>query len=333
MSFVALSIAEFSVLFFALWQIYRAYKQRIKFLAEFTDSSLALYLPDDQSLLPYLTASYFIFAASINCLVLYKQFFHPIETKANKQYVEIELVSAADYQNKKNVLPSTTPKPSLGKRFSPIDVSDTSIPLTSSLIKLTKREQEKSIRAVQGEKTNSLQKHDTYVVNSIVRLPAKPKVNNATKIAQSEQNSSQLDLEEMQPLALTEIKDNDGDDSIELWQDGGHSNQGLGASSELTDYLKELHKKLKQAWRPPETLAHHIKVLFRLAGDGSIMSLKLTASCGDPAADNSALIAIRKSAPFGNLPKECVAGCLDLAYTFNYSADEMRELSSESQTE
>ena len=46
-----------------------------------------------------------------------------------------------------------------------------------------------------------------------------------------------LNLEEVAPLALTEVKDNDGDDSLELWQDGGRSNKGLGAATALTNYL------------------------------------------------------------------------------------------------
>jgi len=125
---------------------------------------------------------------------------------------------------------------------------------------------------------------------------------------------------------MTEIKDNDGDNSIELWQDGGRSSEGFGATSALANYLKELHKKLKHTWSPPSGPPRHIKVLFRLAADGSIVSLKLMSSCGDTSADNSALEAVNKAAPFGRLPKDYPSHFLDLVYTFNYSTDELSEV-------
>jgi protein TonB len=137
-----------------------------------------------------------------------------------------------------------------------------------------------------------------------------------------------MELEEVAPFAMTEVMDNEGDDSVELWQNGGRSEHGFGAPSSLANYLKELHKKLKRSWTPPPGPAHHIKVLFRLSSVGSLVSLKLISSSGDTVADNSALEAVNKAAPFGKLPKDYSNPYLDLAYTFNYSADELNEVPS-----
>jgi TonB family protein len=149
-----------------------------------------------------------------------------------------------------------------------------------------------------------------------------------SKIKPAESLSPAMDLEEVAPLAMTEVKDNEGDTSLEVWQNGGRSNGGFGAPSALANYLKELHKKLKRTWLPPSGPAHHIKVLFRLDADGSIISMKLISSSGESAADKSALEAVNKAAPFGKLPKDYTSRFLDIAYTFNYNTDELNEIAS-----
>ncbi len=138
--------------------------------------------------------------------------------------------------------------------------------------------------------------------------------------------TADLSLEEVAPPRLIEVKDNDGDNSKELWQDGGHSIEGSGTPTSLTNYLQELHKKLKHAWSPPPGSIHHIKVLFRLTREGNLASLQLTDSSGNTSADDSALAAINKAAPFGKLPKDFPGQFLDLAYTFNYTTDELHEV-------
>ena len=53
-------------------------------------------------------------------------------------------------------------------------------------------------------------------------------------------------------------------------------------------------------------------------------SIKLATSSGDPAVDESALSAISNCAPYSQLPSEYPQEFLDLRYTFNYTADELK---------
>ncbi len=285
----------------------------------------ASFLADDPSLLPYFAGSYLFFALIFGYLFFNRQLLFPIAPDRSRQFIDIEFVSNADFQNKQDLLPSTIPRPSVGKRVSPDNTTVTPETLAPPAQANPSQNQPQHREFTY---TISCPRRTTVdAINSIARLPVKAKSTTENSIdRQVKQPSTQLDLEEVSPLEMTEIKDNDGDNSLELWQDGGRSSQGLGTTSTLANYLKELHKKLKHSWSPPSGPAHHIKVLFRLAADGSIVSLQLAASSGDNAADNSALIAVSKAAPFGKLPTDYPGRFLDLVYTFNYSTDELREL-------
>ncbi len=145
---------------------------------------------------------------------------------------------------------------------------------------------------------------------------------------QEQQNDERPYLEEVAPPELVEMVDNDGDkNSLDVFQTGGNSAGGKGAKSDLSSYLKELHKRIKNAWSPPRGQSRRAEILFRLRQDGRLSFLKIARSSGDTATDEAAMQAVSRAAAFRQLPESCHLGYLDVLYTFNYTADELKEIS------
>ena len=368
-----LVILQLSTFVVSLFYLYQFRKQQLNNLQYGDALNFRAYHIEDRSLLPYITWLYLLFVASFTDLAINEQIFFPIKNERAKQFIDIELVSNNDFQNKQEILPSTTPKLSLGHRSSPInstsqhndtiasispDAATRSVtskshqtvepvgaqharPLSESVRKDKGKGIKDPVDAVpfviyQAPNRKQSELKQNYVrysilandqtTNRVLPLSAPLTLLPNKSFAKPKESTADLALEEVEPPQLTEIKDNDGDNSKELWQDGGHSAQGYGTPSSLTNYLQELHKKLKHTWSPPSGSIRHIKVLFRLTRDGDLASLQLTTSSGDNSADNSALAAISKAAPFGKLPKDFPGKFLDLVYTFNYTADELKEM-------
>jgi TonB family protein len=287
----------------------------------------AYFLSDDLPLLPYVGWSSLSFIVLFTCLLLNKELLFPVEPDRTKQAIDIEFVSPTDFRNRNDLLPSTQPKPSLGKRMSP--AKETFVASAAVSLKQTDLQQSKPQYREFKYTINCQPSTSMDPLNSLARTPSKLKSKmEQPAVKPKESLSPQMELEEVAPFAMTEVKDNEGDNSLEVWQNGGRSDEGFGAPSSLANYLKELHKKLKHTWSPPPGPAHHIKVLFRLSSDGCVISIKLISSSGDTDADNSALEAVNKASPFGKFPKDYPNRYLDLAYTFNYSADELNEVAS-----
>jgi TonB family protein len=133
-------------------------------------------------------------------------------------------------------------------------------------------------------------------------------------------------MEEVQPPELVEIVNNEGDQSFNLWQPGGNSTSGSGAHSELTNYLKELNRKIRRAWSPPRGQSRRAEILFRIKRSGTLALLRVLRSSGDPQADEAALQAITASSPFGGLPADYKLSYIDVAYKFNYTVDQLSEV-------
>jgi TonB family protein len=298
-------------------------------------SICASFLAEEFSLWPYLAWSHLFSILLFAILFFYNSL--QIEPDRKKQIIDIEFLSATDFKNKDDLLPATLPKLSLGKRVSPTDHS--LLPKTFTLAVESDPQHQEAQQREFTYAINCQQRKSADALNCGVGVgaalaartrPLDLRVAKATltypMVSPVKQALAEMQLEEVAPLAMTEVKDNDGDNSLELWQDGGRSNEGLGAPSALANYLKGLHKKLKHTWSPPPGQAHRIKVLFRLAANGGLVSLKLVVSSGDTNADNSALEAVNKAAPFGKLPQGYPSHFLDLAYTFNYSTDELSEV-------
>lgn len=144
------------------------------------------------------------------------------------------------------------------------------------------------------------------------------------KIFQPKSNG--IFLEELSPLEMVELVDNQGDTSLELWQPGGRSSGGAGSRSLIVEYLKDLHKRIKKAWAPRAGENRSAEILFRIRHDGRLSSLKLMRSSGDASADESIMHAITSSSPFKPLPSDYAPEYIDLQYTFNYKVDRLTEI-------
>lgn len=133
-------------------------------------------------------------------------------------------------------------------------------------------------------------------------------------------------FEEVAPPEMVELTDSDGENRAqELWQSGGRSANGKGAKSNLTAYLKELHRRIKRAWRPPGGETRTAEILFRIKRTGQLASIKLIRTSGSNELDDAAMVAIAGCAPFKTLPQDVPTDYLDLLYTFNYTVDSLAE--------
>lgn len=138
-------------------------------------------------------------------------------------------------------------------------------------------------------------------------------------------------ISEVEPPELVELIENDGDkDAMHIFQPGGQSSGGKGAENDLSQYLKTLHKLIKSSWSPPQGTSRQTEVLFRLKRDGRLASIKITKSSQDQIIDESAIRAVVAAARnLKPLPKEYAAAYLDIAYTFRYNVNELKELNKE----
>jgi TonB family protein len=301
---------------------------------------LNIYYKQDRSLLPYLCLSCLAIAIFQGGLFFYKNLFYKERKDKLTQLIDIELVSQADFKDKKNLLPASVPKPSLAKKTSPVRQSKGQLftdPVFVIRAGSSENKQKEVVEEEQAKPVGSiamvLDKNDLSSRYMPLSVPfSKTYSPMSVKSAHGKKDGKSglaMDMEEVKPPELVEVTENEGDNSSNSWQDGGSSNQGTGISSSLTEYLKDLHRKLKHAWSPPPGTVHHIKVIFRLDTNGSLVSTKLIQSSGNSVADDSAVAAIKKAAPFGELPGDYPHEFLDLAYTFNYTTDELSEINRE----
>lgn len=85
-------------------------------------------------------------------------------------------------------------------------------------------------------------------------------------------------------------------------------------------YMKELQTSIKSNWNPPKgNESKRVVLLFKIAKDGKLISVKVFKSSGVFAADEAAIRAINITAPFKPLPKEFKGKSVDIQFTFDYN--------------
>ncbi len=91
------------------------------------------------------------------------------------------------------------------------------------------------------------------------------------------------------------------------------------ADANYGPYMSSLQRKIKLAWNPPKgTESNRIVVVFTVARNGNLVDVQLRVASGVQSADNAAISAVRRAAPFKPLPPGA-APEIDIEFTFDYN--------------
>lgn len=92
------------------------------------------------------------------------------------------------------------------------------------------------------------------------------------------------------------------------------------AAPDFGPYMRELQKNIKANWTPPKgNESKRVVLLFKIAKDGRLLSVKVFKSSGMFSADEAAIKAVNITAPFKPLPKEFKGKSVDIQFTFDYN--------------
>lgn len=103
---------------------------------------------------------------------------------------------------------------------------------------------------------------------------------------------------------------------------GGGGAPGIDSTrvADFGPYMRELQRRIKMNWDPPKgNESKRVVLLFKIAKDGRLLSLRVFKSSGVPNADKAALNAVELSAPFRRLPPEFRDPSIDIQFTFDYN--------------
>ena len=88
--------------------------------------------------------------------------------------------------------------------------------------------------------------------------------------------------------------------------------------NEFSEYMKNVQEKLRATWQPPDFMEEgHVTVFFKLTRQGRVLNAAIIESSGDDIYDESALDAIKESAPFGEFPDESLREFISIKYSFD----------------
>ena len=90
--------------------------------------------------------------------------------------------------------------------------------------------------------------------------------------------------------------------------------------NEFADYMTSLKTKIQKNWNPPESVdGGEATVLFKVNRFGEVSNIEMIESSQNIVFDESALEALRKSAPFDKFPASTSRNSLTMKYVFNTS--------------
>lgn len=85
----------------------------------------------------------------------------------------------------------------------------------------------------------------------------------------------------------------------------------------MDDYLKDVEKKIKANWIPPETnFKNKTIVNFQVLRDGTIMNSKISQTSGDAEFDKGAMLALHSTGKLAPLPNNVLGNSVDINFTF-----------------
>ncbi len=103
---------------------------------------------------------------------------------------------------------------------------------------------------------------------------------------------------------------------------GGGGPAGIDSLREpdFGPYMRDLQRRIKMNWDPPKgNESKRVVLLFKIARDGRLLSVRVFKSSGIPSADRAALNAVELTAPFRPLPAEFKGKSIDIQFTFDYN--------------
>lgn len=103
---------------------------------------------------------------------------------------------------------------------------------------------------------------------------------------------------------------------------GGGGAPGIDSIREpdFGPYMRELQRRIKMNWDPPKgNESKRVVLLFKIARDGRLLSVRVFKSSGIPNADRAALSAVELTAPFRPLPGDFRGSSIDVQFTFDYN--------------
>ncbi len=103
---------------------------------------------------------------------------------------------------------------------------------------------------------------------------------------------------------------------------GGGGAPGIDSIREpdFGPYMRELQRRIKMNWEPPKgNESKRVVLLFKIARDGRLLSVRVFKSSGLPNADKAALSAVELTAPFKPLPADFKGSSIDIQFTFDYN--------------
>jgi TonB family protein len=316
-------------------------------------------LREPLSLLETWAIAYLAAAAALYLWAIWQSYLPPSRLQHAVQFVEIRLVSDRDSTDRDSPLPATQEQALLHKRESDNRTQQGAmtaknvrqIAQSGETVKHHEpgkdRERTAASKAVEERAKQTPSAHvpvPTMPVsqpsphvdqvawghNMVLVKPASsamPSLAATQRVASGRKSNQQPLIEEVQPPELVEMVENDGQrENPNLFMSGGNSSGGMGAANDLTVYLKELHKRIKSLWTPPRGQSHTAAVLFRVRKDGRLAFIRLIRSSGSSETDDAAVKAIVGAIKGLQLPKTTELPYLDVQYTFNYTADELKEV-------
>lgn len=103
---------------------------------------------------------------------------------------------------------------------------------------------------------------------------------------------------------------------------GGGGPPGIDSIREpdFGPYMRELQRRIKMNWDPPKgNESKRVVLLFKIAKDGRLLSVRVFKSSGLPNSDRAALNAVELTAPFRPLPADFKGQSIDIQFTFDYN--------------
>jgi len=108
--------------------------------------------------------------------------------------------------------------------------------------------------------------------------------------------------------------------SAKMQSSSYQSNDSSSDDVNFGPYMRELQRRIKRNWHPPRGNENRsVVLLFKVSKDGRLLKLTINRSGGNTESDESAIEAVKMSAPFRPLPSEYQGNDIDIQFKFDYN--------------